>query len=128
MQRHRTPSGHAGGRMKRPPNPLWPPTRAARRTDMLVTWRTSHAATGWLKAYAELNIDDMLVTWPTSHAPTGWLKACTAENMYCASRPHARAVSLCVGAPVCWQRNPPLHYLRPIAQAPSAGGGAPPCW
>eukprot|EP00964_Phaeocystis_antarctica_P035180 scaffold20065_cov60-Phaeocystis_antarctica.AAC.4 len=34
----------------------------------MVTWPTSHAATGWLNALAPRNILSMLVTWPTSHA------------------------------------------------------------
>ena len=34
----------------------------------------------------------MVVTWPTSHASTGWLKAVAEPNIYCAAPAHAHGL------------------------------------
>ena len=34
----------------------------------------------------------MSVTWPTSHAARGWLKALAEENIYCAAPAHAHGL------------------------------------
>eukprot|EP00964_Phaeocystis_antarctica_P077046 scaffold47727_cov69-Phaeocystis_antarctica.AAC.5 len=84
---------------------------------MLVTWPTSHASTGWLKAAAERNIycaahthewtpsraqrelepsrHDLALTAPTQSggAPACWLKAVAEKNTDCAAPAHTHVTS-----------------------------------
>ena len=66
--------------------------------SMVVTAAVFQESSGWLKAFAELNIPFMVVTAEVSQEPSGWLKALAPENICAMSTTaevfHARMSSL----------------------------------